>query len=448
MISKATAICDIKKRESEHQEELRDEHSEKEDTENCNNEDEKERDTDSGSETEEDIDDPCVARILTNPTSPLLDGTHVVQKEKTKSLNELRQETPRLNGLPMKRPCIIVTPRTNSSLSLMLNKKDSKSPSPNKGSPSKNQINTYITCTPTNPTLNEEHTLQKEKSKSLDETSRCVPKLGGLPVKRSCSIVTTTPLASPSSAIHNRKIPQCLLPKEELEKMEAEKSPKVRDLKSQFIEKAIEFQEGAPDAKIRPLIDIQWEELPKSGRVVCFDVETTGFSAEDEIVEIGGVELVDGIRTGAVFHSYARPRHKIHIGASAVHGLTEEILKDELPSDFVVASFIDWVGSSALIAHNALFDIRMISQCVRKGGLAGEFHVTGAYCSMRYFRKMFPGYPSKLDDVATFLRVNNKYQRARILHGALVDAELLAACYQKLITLNKDEIISGMINVG
>lgn len=307
----------------------------------------------------------------------------------------------------------------------------------------------YVAREPTIQLPNRAHTPQKQKAESLDGAKRVTPRICGLPMKRTCTCVVGSPnpsatpaIVSPTPLASQRKVPQCLLSKEELAKIEEERSRKARDLRAQLTESAVNPQNNALSPGKPLLVDVQWDKLPKDGRVVCFDTETTGFARDDEIVEIGGVELVDGIRTGAVFHSYARPRHKFHDGATAVHGLTEELLKDEPPTDFVVASFLDWVGNSALIAHNALFDIRMLSNAVRNAGLEDKFFVSGAYCSMRYFRSIYPGYPSKLEDLGTFLHINERYQRARTLHGALVDAELLAACYQKLIKPKPGESIN------
>ena len=74
--------------------------------------------------------------------------------------------------------------------------------------------------------------------------------------------------------------------------------------------------------------------------------------------------------------------------------------------------------------------------------------MSGAYCSMRYFRKLFPGLQSGLDEMGTFLKVNDRYQRARDLHGALIDAELLAACYIKLIDFDaeRDNLYGNISN--
>lgn len=95
------------------------------------------------------------------------------------------------------------------------------------------------------------------------------------------------------------------------------------------------------------------------GRVICFDVETTGFSKTDQIIEIGGVEIIDGIRTGAIFQSYICPTVQVSSFASEVHGLTNLKLTSALPAKVIIPSFLSWVGTSQLVAHNASFDMRM-----------------------------------------------------------------------------------------
>lgn len=307
-----------------------------------------------------------------------------------------------------------------------------------------------VTREPTNPSLTNPASplgqIRKDPNegeidrKSTHNGASTPTRVNGLPMKRAHTVIVCQP---------PRKLPRTLLSKEELAKGREEESRRVRSLRAQATEEAVRIQStNGEAAPLQPLLKVQWEEFPKSGRVVCFDLETTGFGLEDDIVEVGAVEVVDGVRTGAVFHSYARPHHKFHPGATAVHGLTEELLKDEPPSEFVVSSFLDWVGNSVLVAHNALFDIRMLSQAVRNYGLEELFHASGAYCSMRYFRKLFPGRPSGLDDMGTLLKINDRYQRARDLHGALVDAELLAACYRKLIVFDveKDTLYGNSAN--
>lgn len=289
-------------------------------------------------------------------------------------------------------------------------------------------------------------TFHRTASAPSTERKGSIVRVGGLPMKRG-AFTEAHPSAPP------KKVPQTFLPKAAAAQAAAARAWESRRLKAQLTGEAEkergEAGEGSPaDPAERSLARVEWEVLPRAGRVVCFDLETTGLGRADEIVEVGAVELVDGVRTGALFHSYARPQHSIHPTAAATHGLTVEALKDEPPPAFVVASFLDWVGTSALVAHNATFDIRMLTQAVRAAGLEGSFKASGVYCTMRHYRAIFPGSPSTLNDLAAALKVGDRYQRARVLHGALVDAELLAACYQKLICFGTEHSPNGTASGG
>lgn len=94
-------------------------------------------------------------------------------------------------------------------------------------------------------------------------------------------------------------------------------------------------------------------------RVICFDVESTGFGSTDGIIEIGAVEYILGQRTGALFQSYVKPLTPINPHAAEVHGLTNVMLASAPSAQIVIPSFLSWVGSSPLVAHNARFDMRM-----------------------------------------------------------------------------------------
>lgn len=94
-------------------------------------------------------------------------------------------------------------------------------------------------------------------------------------------------------------------------------------------------------------------------RVICFDLETTGFSRTDQIIEIGAIEYFDGKRTGLMFQSYIKPTIQINPFAFKVNQITNESLQTAPTIDFVLQNFLSWVGSSPLVAHNARFDMRM-----------------------------------------------------------------------------------------
>eukprot|EP01112_Ceratiomyxa_fruticulosa_P017476 TRINITY_DN5450_c0_g1_i1.p1 TRINITY_DN5450_c0_g1~~TRINITY_DN5450_c0_g1_i1.p1 ORF type:complete len:586 (-),score=157.07 TRINITY_DN5450_c0_g1_i1:92-1849(-) len=174
------------------------------------------------------------------------------------------------------------------------------------------------------------------------------------------------------------------------------------------------------------------EELP-TGRVICFDVETTGFGVDDSIIEIGAIEIVDGYRTGVVFQSYAQPRKPIHPMAFLAHQLSESMLYNSAPTlDFVIPNFLKFVGDSPLIAHNLHFDMRMLLLELERLNL----HITPShklFCTMRYFRKKYPQRPYSLSALSIFFGIDQVIRRKT--HGALVDSEILAQVYTRLLKL-------------
>jgi len=178
------------------------------------------------------------------------------------------------------------------------------------------------------------------------------------------------------------------------------------------------------------------EELPRRGRVICLDVETTGLTASDSVLDIGAVELIDGVRTGALFQCYLMPLYPISSGAAAVHGLSLDFLKKihALPPPVAMASFINWIGNSPCVSHNAHFDSRMLNHELTEVGYHHEANAprTSVYCSMTAFKKRYPdSLGFSLDDVARHFGFSELYKRTS--HGALLDAEMCAAVYQRLI---------------
>merc|ERR1712150_396281 len=139
--------------------------------------------------------------------------------------------------------------------------------------------------------------------------------------------------------------------------------------------------------------------LPKqAGRIIVFDTETTGFSKDDCLIEIGAVELLNGEITGVNFHSYVNARRKSHSAALKVHGLTPQFLSKFRTVDRVLKSFMNWVGDARLIAHNAAFDSRMLNYEFErlKRPLLPEFRV---FCTAKWYRDRYPGQPYNLDAV-------------------------------------------------
>ncbi|MBI3101211.1 MAG: DNA polymerase III subunit epsilon [Burkholderiales bacterium] len=164
-------------------------------------------------------------------------------------------------------------------------------------------------------------------------------------------------------------------------------------------------------------------------RQVVFDTETTGLSAEngDRILEIGCVELLHRKLTGRTLHLYINPERDSEEGALRVHGLTTEFLSDKPKFAEVADQILDFMCDAELIIHNAAFDVGFINkelERLKRPPLAS--HVAGIVDTLALAKEMFPGKRNSLDALCDRLGVDNS---ARALHGALLDAELLADVY-------------------
>ena len=160
------------------------------------------------------------------------------------------------------------------------------------------------------------------------------------------------------------------------------------------------------------------------------DTETTGLepSAGHRIIEIGCIEILDRRVTSNRYHQYINPEREIDQGAVEVHGLTTEFLAAKPTFAEIVDDFIDFVRGAELIIHNAPFDVGFIDS--ELGMLAGEWQTTKDYCqifdTLSLARDMHPGQRNSLDALCRRYEVDNAH---RELHGALLDAELLADVY-------------------
>jgi DNA polymerase-3 subunit epsilon len=165
-------------------------------------------------------------------------------------------------------------------------------------------------------------------------------------------------------------------------------------------------------------------------RQIVFDTESTGFNAEgdDRVVEIGALEVVNFIPTGKTYHQYINPEREVPEGAVQVHGLTYDRLKTEPVFSEVYTNFLEFVGDSDLVAHNADFDMRFINAELKRVGVA-PLHKSRAIDTLAIARKTFPGANNTLDALCRRFDVDSS---ERVLHGALLDAELLAEVYLEL----------------
>lgn len=165
-------------------------------------------------------------------------------------------------------------------------------------------------------------------------------------------------------------------------------------------------------------------------RQIVLDTETTGLNPQDghRIIEIGCVELVNRRLTGQHFHVYINPERMIDAGAIEVHGITNEFLSDKPLFANVVDDFISYIRGAELIIHNAPFDVGFINRefALLKNGTGNVEDYSGVFDTLTFARKKHPGQRNSLDALCRRYGIDNSH---RDLHGALLDAEILADVY-------------------
>ena len=167
-------------------------------------------------------------------------------------------------------------------------------------------------------------------------------------------------------------------------------------------------------------------------RQIILDTETTGLEVSDgnRIIEIGCVELLNRQLTGNNLHLYINPERDSEEGALRVHGLTTEFLSDKPKFAQIVEDFLAYVQDAEVIIHNAAFDPRFLDHELQLLGREPfRAHVTGVIDSLALAKEQFPGKRNSLDALCDRFGIDNS---GRTLHGALLDAELLADVYISL----------------
>lgn len=179
-------------------------------------------------------------------------------------------------------------------------------------------------------------------------------------------------------------------------------------------------------------------------REIVLDTETTGFDPEsgDRIVEIGAVELWNHVATGETYHQYINPERSMPAEAFGVHGIGPDLLEppqDPGPGQVTLRdkpvfakvgqAFRDFVGDAKLVIHNAAFDMKFLNAELRWMGLS-PLAADQAIDTLGMARRKFPGSPATLDALCRRFNIDNSN---RVLHGALLDSEILAEVYLELI---------------
>ena len=166
-------------------------------------------------------------------------------------------------------------------------------------------------------------------------------------------------------------------------------------------------------------------------REIVFDTETTGlsFAGGDRLVEIGCVELVNRVETGRTFHAYFNPERPVPPEAAAVHGLTDAFLSDKPLFNVRVGDLIDFLGDAPLVAHNAGFDFGFLNGELERCGRAAV-GMARMVDTLPIARSRHPGAKHTLDALCSRYGIDRSH---RVLHGALLDAQLLAQVYVELM---------------
>ena len=175
-------------------------------------------------------------------------------------------------------------------------------------------------------------------------------------------------------------------------------------------------------------------------RQIVLDTETTGLSAEggDRIIELGCVELLNRKLTGNNLHLYFNPGRDSHEDALKVHGISNEFLKDKPKFADVAPQILDYLQGAEIIIHNAAFDVGFLNKELELTGRAPfSTYVASITDTLAMAKDMYPGKRNSLDALCDRLGVDNS---GRTLHGALLDAELLADVYINL-TRGQDALL-------
>ncbi|RMH49534.1 MAG: DNA polymerase III subunit epsilon [Alphaproteobacteria bacterium] len=166
-------------------------------------------------------------------------------------------------------------------------------------------------------------------------------------------------------------------------------------------------------------------------REIVLDTETTGLDPDSghRIVEIGAVELANHLPTGRTYHQYINPERGMPAEAYAVHGIGDEMLRDKPVFAAIAPAFLEFVGDAHLVIHNAAFDMAFLNAELTRAGHP-PIPTERAIDTLALARSRFPGAQNSLDALCRRFGIDNSM---RDLHGALLDARLLARVYLELI---------------
>ncbi|MDD5395571.1 MAG: DNA polymerase III subunit epsilon [Thiothrix sp.] len=168
-------------------------------------------------------------------------------------------------------------------------------------------------------------------------------------------------------------------------------------------------------------------------RQIVLDTETTGLSPTNghRIIELACAEMIDHQLTGSRFHAYVNPERDIEPGAQQVHGIDAAFLSDKPRFAGIAGEFINFITGAELVIHNAPFNVGFLTHELTLAGLPQLDSVcTGIFDTLQFARGKFPGQKNSIDALCGRYQIDYLH---RTLHGALLDAELLAEIYLKMV---------------
>ncbi len=166
-------------------------------------------------------------------------------------------------------------------------------------------------------------------------------------------------------------------------------------------------------------------------KLIILDTETTGLKPEQghRLIEICAMEVINGIKTGKLFHNYINPLRSVPDEAFAIHGISTEFLQDKKVFSELAPSFLDFISDSTLVIHNARFDLSFLNfELIMHGHKPISFD--NVVDTLILARKKFPGSPASLDALCKRFKIS---LANRDKHGALIDVELLFEVYRCLV---------------
>lgn len=165
-------------------------------------------------------------------------------------------------------------------------------------------------------------------------------------------------------------------------------------------------------------------------RLIFLDTETTGLKPEEghRLIEICGMEVIDGAKTGEVFHTFLNPEREVPYEAFAIHGIASEFLLDKALFSAIAPKFIEFIKDATLVIHNARFDVGFLNYELKKLGHPMISH-DNVIDTLVMARKKFPGSPANLDALCKRFKIS---LAKREKHGAMIDVELLYEVYRNL----------------